>query len=392
MAGSLRGVKLLLLIGAVLLLALLLAAAFFYRGDILQTTLDPKIPFQTYQPPPAPNYLDKKAWALLPRSAGQTSGFEGPADVFFIHPTTYDGGKDWNAPIDDEKSAAALDRVMLPNYAGPFISAGRVFAPRYRQASLYSQLTLREDPRDARAFAYRDVLAAWRVFIERYNHDRPIVIVGVEQGGLLASRLLAEEVAPNTALRERLAGAYLIETVVPASEYGPQSPLSACTARAQAYCVVAWTVARGPLQQQLDRSLVWNRNQLVVMDEDHALCVNPLTGTVNGVATARANLGAANATGVEWGTRPAFLKHQVDARCDPSGLLRVSRPNSQTLKVVGSWTDHLKVPGFNLFYADIEADVRARVATLLGRSDFPEPAPPITKSVAVIDSPVVLPR
>lgn len=392
MAGSLRGVKLLLLIGAVLLLALLLAAAFFYRGDILQTTLDPKIPFQTYQPPTAPNYLDPKAWALLPKSAGQSGAYEGPADVFFVHPTTYDGGKDWNAPIGDNKAAADLDRVMLPNYAGPFLTAGRVFAPRYRQASLYSQLTLREDPRDARAFAYRDVLSAWRVFLERYNQGRPIVIVGVEQGGLLVSRLLAEEIGPNPALRERLAGAYMIETVVPASGYGPQAVLPACTARAQARCVVAWTVARGPLQQQLDRSLVWDRNQLVVMNEDLALCVNPLTGTLNGVATSRSNLGAVNATGVEWGTRPAFLKHQVDARCDPSGLLRVSRPSSPNLKLVGGWTDHLKAPGFNLFYADIEADVRARIATLLGRSDFPTAAPPITKSIAVVDSPVKRPR
>jgi hypothetical protein len=27
---------------------------------------------------------------------------------------------------------------MAPNYVGPFVSVGRIFAPKYRQASLYN--------------------------------------------------------------------------------------------------------------------------------------------------------------------------------------------------------------------------------------------------------------
>ena len=43
------------LAGAAILLVLLLAAAgFVWRDDILRTGLDPKEPFQTYEPPPAP--------------------------------------------------------------------------------------------------------------------------------------------------------------------------------------------------------------------------------------------------------------------------------------------------------------------------------------------------
>jgi hypothetical protein len=88
-------------------------------------------------------------------------------DVFFIHPTTFNGGHDWNGPIADKASARELDRVMLPNYAGPFGRVGRVFAPRYRQASLYAyKIALREDARDARVFAYDDVqnasVTTWR--------------------------------------------------------------------------------------------------------------------------------------------------------------------------------------------------------------------------------------
>ena len=109
-----------------------------------------------------------------------------------------------------------------PNYAGPFERVGRLFAPRYRQASLYTYLTLRDDARDARRFAYGDVLQAFRAYVSRYGQDRPFVIVGVEQGGSLAARLLREEIAGKPELKRRLVAAYLIETVVPADEYGPR--------------------------------------------------------------------------------------------------------------------------------------------------------------------------
>src|SRR5204863_308586 len=82
--------------------------------------------------------------------------------------------------------------VMAPNYIGPFVSVGRVFAPKYRQASLYTQLTLRDDAREARQFAYGDVREAFRSYLNHDNGGRPFLIVGVEQGGTLALRLWAE--------------------------------------------------------------------------------------------------------------------------------------------------------------------------------------------------------
>ena len=44
-----------LLVAAAAVLALALSAALIWRQDILQSTLDPKQPFQTYRPPPAPD-------------------------------------------------------------------------------------------------------------------------------------------------------------------------------------------------------------------------------------------------------------------------------------------------------------------------------------------------
>ena len=365
MADRPKGFKRLVTAGVILALLLVAGAAFVWRDDILRTRLDPKEPFQTYDPPPAPDYATKAAWALLPANPGAPSLSDPIADVFFVGPTTFDGGRHWNAPIDDAKADRLFRQVMAPNYAGPFVRVGRIFAPRYRQASLYTFMTLREDAKEARRFAYSDVVAAFRHYVANYNQDRPFVVVGVEQGGGLAARLLAEEVATNPKLKTRIAAAYLIQTVVPANS----PPIPACIARDQPGCLAAWisVFESEPERAQaiLDRSLVWDQDgQLVNLQGRVPLCFNPLLGAAsNAPAPARLSLGAANATGLEWGARPAFLTRQVAARCE-KGVLRVSRPKSSSLRPSGSWTDQRKAAAYNLFYADIEADAKARVGAL----------------------------
>ena len=344
-----------------------LATAVFW-DDLMRTALDPKAPFQTYRPPPAPDYAQRSAWYLMPTTPQAPAAGEPRADVFFVGPTTYDGGKDWNAPIGDAKSNEVFRRVMAPNYAGPFVRVGRIFAPKYRQASLYTLLTLREDAREARKFAYGDVERAFRYYLEHDNGGRPLVIVGVEQGGTLAARLLADDVAPNEPLRARLAAAYLIATVVPADK----PPLPPCLQRGQTGCLAAWVAVPNSdidrAQVVLDRALVWTpQGELDNLGARPALCFNPLLGAVtDALAPARLHQGAANATGLEWGARPAFLGRQVSAQCK-GGILHVSPPKSASLHASGSWADLRKVPGYNLFYLDLETDALARVSALTGR-------------------------
>ena len=367
MAERPKGFRRLVTAAIVLVVLVLAAGAYVWRDDILRTQLDPKEPFQTYDPPPAPDYAQRSAWALMPLAPETPTIGEPGADVFFVSPTTFDGGRHWNAPIDDPQADLLFRRVMAPNYAGPFVRVGRIFAPRYRQASLYTLMTLREDAKEARRFAYADVAAAFRFYLARYNQGRPLVIVGVEQGGTLAARLIAEEVASNPSLRARVAAAYLVQTVVPAD--GP--PLPPCMAPKETGCLAAWAaVYEGEperAQALLDRSLVWGEGgQLVNLGGRTPICFNPLFGAVvDAEAPARLNKGATNATGLEWGMRPAFLTRQVGAQCE-KGLLRVTRPKSPSLKPSGSWTDRRRSPGYNLFYADLEADAAERVASLPG--------------------------
>lgn len=336
--------------------------------DLQRTALDPQAPFQIYDPPPAPDYAARASWALMPAQPAAPTAADPAVDVFFVAPTTYNGGKDWNAPIDDGKADRLFHDVMAPNYAGPFVRIGRIFAPRYRQASLYSLLTLREDAREARRFAYLDISQAFRRYLAESNHGRPFILVGVEQGGTLASRLLAEEIAADPEVARRLVAAYLIDTVTPADS----TPVPPCRARGETGCLAAWMrveAGRTELGERiLARALVWNREgELQNLGARPALCFNPILGAVTDQpAPARLHLGAANATGLEWDARPAFLARQVSARC-AGGLLRVSAPRSVSLKPSGSWAARRRAADYNLFYADIEMDAKRRVDAMTAR-------------------------
>jgi hypothetical protein len=351
-------------LGLLAVVSALLGAYAVFRGDLIRYSLDPKTPFQTYRPPPAPDLGKAQAWRLLPPHPETPAATDPPADVFFVAPTTFDGGRHWNGPIDDARAESLFRRVMAPNYVGPFVSVGRIFAPRYRQASLYSQMNLSEDARQARAFAYGDVVAAFRLWRDHYWNGRPFILVGVEQGGTLATRLLSDEIAPDPQLRSRLAAAYLIETVVPAD----RPPIAPCRARAEPGCLAAWASApqADPARAQriLDRALVWTAQGELDNLQGPALCFNPILGAVtDALAPERLHLGGANATGLDLTDRPAFLARQVSARCE-GGILRVSEPRSVSLNPTGSWLERRRSPGFNLFYADLEADARARLEAL----------------------------
>ncbi len=337
------------------------AATAVWRGDILRAGLDPQVPFQTYRPPPAPDYAKPASWAL---SDARAPG-AGEAAIFFIHSTTYDGGRDWNGPIDDRDADAYLRRVVIPNYAGPFERAGAISIPRYRQASLYTRLTLRTDARDARAFAYGDVAAAFEVWLARHPTG-PIVVAGVEQGADLLDRLIRTRIAPDAALRRRLVAAYLTDTIVAIENLSPNVP--GCANRKQTGCIVAWSQVGegddGAAERRLRRALVWNaRGRLVELDRRPALCVNPVSGmSGEEPVPARRHLGAANATGLEWGVRPAFLDRLIATQCR-GGLLRHTMPDSEAFKEVGDWADRRKARQYNLFYADVQADVQDRLAS-----------------------------
>ncbi len=342
------------------LILLMIAAVAIWRGDILKAGLDPKVPFQTYTPPQAPDYRSANAWAMRDvRVPGS-----GNAAVFFLHSTTFDGGREWNGPIGDARADAYLERVVIPNYAGPFARAGSISVPRYRQASLYTRLTLRDDARDARAFAYGDALAAFESWLAAHPTG-PLVLAGVEQGADLIDRLLQDRIARDPALSRRLVAVYLVDVIIAVDDLPPTTP--PCASPVQINCVIGWSQVDetndGAAWRRLRRALVWDANgRLIDLEGRAVLCVNPVSGSSDPAhVPARRHRGAANATGLEWGLRPAFIDRAVATQCR-GGLLRHTELRTESFKEVGNWADRRKARQYNLFYADTEADIERRLA------------------------------
>jgi len=310
----------LVLAGAALFVVLTLIAAWIMREQIFQTFLDPGIPFQTYERPPAPDYALAEAWAVRPSAPPEDPD---TAAVFFVHPTTYEGGAHWNAPFDRPQEAEVIARSALPNFAAPFlVHDAALYAPHYRQAALYTFLNNREDSVQARQLAFEDVRAAFDAFAREIGPDRPFIIAGAGQGASQALGVLIHQVAPNPELRARLAAAYLMETAVPLDLFaGPLADVPPCHRPEDVRCVIAWAAARsnerGRIEAITQRARAWDASgDLVPVTGRALLCVNPvLWTTAEDYAPARLHRGGAAAEGLD------LTEHQLFTMSPAAGRI-----------------------------------------------------------------------
>jgi hypothetical protein len=124
-------------------LLLLLGAALATMDRWLFAVLDPGA-FDPGATPPAPDHAEPSAWAALPElddgadvalaELPAIDQLQAPADVFFLHPTTWLGAQ-WNAPFDDPAVIEATTRGATLIQASAFNACCAVYAPRYRQTN-----------------------------------------------------------------------------------------------------------------------------------------------------------------------------------------------------------------------------------------------------------------
>ena len=217
--------------------------------------LRPKRDFVAYTLATGPDYARDSCWAALPtrrdsadavpyKSGLRDEQAAAAADVFFVHPTTFFRSAAWNADLSMGKLNRFTDVSTIRNQATAFNAAGRIYAPRYRQATLYSFFD--EDTTNARAaldLAYADVKAAFRYYLAHHNQGRPIVIAGHSQGTAHATRLLHDFFDHDPKLRRQLVAAYLIGYKVKPDEYQTIRP---CADSLATGCFVAYnSVATG---------------------------------------------------------------------------------------------------------------------------------------------------
>ncbi len=378
---------------AAVFVLLLSIAAFIYRDDLFASFMDPGEPFQTYKPPAAPNYDSVGAWISLPGDETRPSQDRGDADIFVVTPTTYWGGSDWVAPQDNAAVKARTERIIAPNYVSPYKLGGRVFAPKYRHASLYSFMTNRDDAREAQDFAYSDVARAFDFFLMRNPPERPIVLMGHGQGGLHVQRLLAEYFQGDR--KARLAAAYIIDHPTPIALFdGPLSQTPPCETDIQTGCVVSFgaftpnqTVAA---QRFVSGTLAFAGDRLFRVGDKPILCINPLLWAQSeDYAPARLHAGAVAAEGLGPNDFPAPISKQFGARCE-DGVLAIDKPKSRSFRRRAQFGGRFKTAPFNLFYEDLRLNIIARTEALIMTGTIPRLAPALDdlEEVDILDSPV----
>jgi hypothetical protein len=120
-----------------------------------------------------------------------------------------------------------------------------MFAPVYRQVTLFGILGIEPPTAAERRRAYTDVRSAWRDYLRHHNHGRGVVFVSHSQGTFVLRQLIREEVDPKPKVRRRLISAVLLGgnvTVRRGRDVGGDfKKVPACRARTQTGCVIAFS-------------------------------------------------------------------------------------------------------------------------------------------------------
>lgn len=341
--------------------------------DAASEVLRPPQSFDEMAQPAEPDYALPDSWAAYP---GRVDGSDDTtighganeesmraADVFFVHPATYisDGG--WNGPAHDKSlPMKAVDNVVMQNFASAFNACCRVFAPRYRQATMYAMATPLPDSRRAIELAYSDVARAFRHYIEHENNGRPFILASHSQGGWHLMRLLAKEVE-GTPLEAQFVAAYLPGYLTPADEFERNlKSIHLCANSEDTKCVNVWNSfgPDGTARMQRERIEHYYGDHYELVGDKPVVCVNPVTWTSAREASAWDDyLGTAN-FGPVTGLGVAYMGGSISARCD-EGLLRVERSGlAHLVGAVGFPEDDTHPYDFTLFYMNIRANAVTR--------------------------------
>lgn len=304
------------LIGLAVVVALVVVAGVIFRDTLgmlmFFAALKPDQTFAEDSRHHAPDYSDPSAWAALPDKVDPAdttpqgavdAQASASVDVFFIHPTTYYKSDHWLAPVDDVDANRITDDQVLRGQAAVFNSCCAIYAPRYRQATLFSFMDDSGDGQAAIAFAYEDVERAFQYYLDNFNQGRPFIIAGHSQGGLHADTLMNNRIV-GTLLQDQLVAAYPVGYYLSEGE-----GLPVCRTATQTGCQVTWNAVAPDSNSFQDTS--------------GSICVNPINWQADG---SRADF-SEHVGAVDYGASGEVEEGIVDAQC-VDGRLHVSEVRS----------------------------------------------------------------
>ena len=360
------------IVAALTILVIIGAVAYrVFEKELMRLALVPTADFVDVPLPAGATYARPDMWVARPDISVNNPALWTPdgvaptrrpeASVFFVHPTSFLERSAWNAPLDDEESQRRA-RLFVRHQASVFNGIAAIWAPKYRQATFGALLTNRENARRALDFAYRDVRAAYEVFLAQAPADRPIILAAHSQGSLHLMRLLQERVrgSPES---NRIVAAYLIGWPISTRADLPALPLPACERPDQARCLVSWQSFSEPADTS-QVTEVFDASQGpsgVSRAGSPIVCTNPLTGAAGGAAGRGANLGTLIPN--DDFSRAEYRRGAIPARCDQRGFLLIG--DNEALPEMGPYAlpgNNYHVYDFALFWGNARTDAERRLA------------------------------
>lgn len=335
--------------------------------------------FHEQERPPVPDYSDPMSWAALPDRDDAADLFPtgtdipeaqatAQADVFYLHPTTYRGAENWNQDIAMAEVNQWTDDSVIARQASAFNGCCKIYAPRYRQATITALGAPDDSGTRAYALAYEDVLEAWRYYLETWNDGRPFIIVSHSQGTLHAQKLLEEEI-DGTPLADRMIAAYVVGIGINEGIFGRTlKTVTRCTGATDTGCVISWnTFTRdGTPQAGVERLKQRYRDRFGTSEGENIICWNPVSmSDEEGDVSADLSLGAlAGKPGTD--PLPPLIAGN-GANCS-NGSLFTDMPDKDQIELVLFGGGNLHMHDFDLFYGNIRANAVARTAAYFAQT------------------------
>lgn len=330
-----------------------LAFAVVFLINFSSCFIRPRGDFESFIPPPKPDYSNENTWAALPNKKDNAhliplnSGLKvnedsALVDVFFVHPTTY-YKRTWNADVNYERLNIFTGKTTILHQASVFNESCKIYAPRYRQATLFSFMDKKDNGKKALDLAYQDVKDAFSYYLKNYNHGRPFIIASHSQGSRHAKKLLQDFIEKDTALYNRMVAAYIIGFKIGKDELTVIQP---CRSATETNCYITWNSVLKGKDSDYFRSIS---------------CTNPLTWTTDTTyANADKNLGSVPKS------FDRIDKNVTDAQVI-NGLLNVHKPMVKGYPMI--WHGSFHLVDYNLFYMNIRTNVKDRIKAYFAGSE-----------------------
>lgn len=188
-------------------------------------------------------------------------------DCFYVYPTVSDQTTTLsNRRIDPEQRSIALFQVAR------YSQYCRVYAPMYRQVTVPALDSGDTESPAQLKIPLDDVTAAFKLYLRRYSHGRPFVLIGHSQGSFVLEQMIRELIDPSRALRRQLLSAILLGGNVTVKDGtgvgGTFEHIPACRSERQLGCVIAFST----FDQPPPANSLFGRT---ATPGEQVLCVNP---------------------------------------------------------------------------------------------------------------------